>query len=511
MAWSRDLDAAFNPGAIAIVGASASNRPVAQYMAPAGLSFARSLKRFGFPGNIYPIHPTANEVLGLKAYPSLHSVPEHVDLVIVSVPAPDVAAVLEDCIAAGIKNVQVFTAGFKESGEEEGIRLEAEITSIARKGSINLIGPNCVGLCYVPRARLAVWDGLTAEPGPVSFISQSGGHTLQFTHYGQGLGIRFSKVISYGNAAILDSTDFLEYLASDPETEIICLYVEGVKDGPKLTRLVRDISPIKPVIVWKGGTGEFGKRAAASHTGSLAGEEKVWEAFFKQTGAVRANSLEELADLVLSFLYLSPPQGHRVGVILNGGGYSVWAADTCGREGLEVPTLSPETQRRLGEFIPAAGTSIKNPLDAEVLFRDVNRFDKALKLVAADPLIDMLILCIHLDILREAGEEQLKGLAGLLQDFASESTLGKPVAAILDSWGGDTLVREERQRLSTLLPELGIPVYRTLARATRVLPRFAAYHQFVRETKGADKSAEKDMQAPLEPRRAGSAQGRSWS
>ncbi|MFC1892524.1 CoA-binding protein, partial [Chloroflexota bacterium] len=209
MAFDSVLETAFNPRVVAMVGVSADakrgGRP--QFR---GASFIISYEQLGFKGRIYPVNPRATEIMGLRAYPSVSSIPEPVDLVVVSVPAPALPAVLEDCITANAKNIHVFTAGFEETGDEEAKELGLRVREIALRGGLNIIGPNCMGL-YVPKAGIGSFQHLSKENGPVSFISQSGGHCNRFSHYAPDYGISFSKVISYGNAYVLDSTDYLEY------------------------------------------------------------------------------------------------------------------------------------------------------------------------------------------------------------------------------------------------------------------------------------------------------------
>ncbi|MDY6842836.1 MAG: CoA-binding protein, partial [Thermodesulfobacteriota bacterium] len=272
MVWDADFNRAFNPKAIAVVGVSAidpDSLPKGRFLG--GLGFVQNLKERGFSGRIYPINPKAKEIAGLKVYPNVASVPEPVDLVVVAVPAKALASVFEDCIAANAKNIHVFTAGFEETGEEEGKRLGQEIKEIAQRGGLRIVGPNCMGL-YVPSARLAMWHEGCTQGGAVAFLSQSGRIAQDYVEYAQGCGIKFSKVISYGNALTLDCTDFLEYLAHDPETRIIGMYLEGLKDGRRLTEQIKKINSDKPVIIWKGGLTEPGSRAVSSHTASMAGE-----------------------------------------------------------------------------------------------------------------------------------------------------------------------------------------------------------------------------------------------
>lgn len=479
MAWDPALETAFNPKAIAIVGASSDARRD-EPRSGGGAGFIQSYEQLGFPGRIYPVNPKAGEILGYKAYPNVSSLPEHVDLVIVSVPAPAVPAVLEDCIKADARNIHIFTAGFDETGEAAGKELAEKVRKIARRGGLRIIGPNCMGL-YVPKGRIGTFGQLPTESGPVAFIAQSGGHCNWFSHHGADYGISFSKVVSFGNAYVLDSTDFLEYLANDRDTGIITLYLEGVKDGRRLLELVREINRVKPVILWKAGLTESGSRAAASHTGSLAGEAVIWHGFFRQTGAVPAFSMEEIAEVTMAFLNLKPPKGKRVGILGVGGGSSVAAADTCAREGLEVPALTEKTRNKLREFVPLAGASIRNPLDTGMAFRDVSVLEDEMELVAADPMIDMLIVMPYLHMVQQAGLDQTERLINFLCDFSGNSPHGKPMAVVFQSFANDAWEKELRNKLLVELPGRGVAIYSSLSAASRALSRFAEYHRFRRE------------------------------
>jgi len=445
-----------------------------------GNNFIRLFQRLGFTGRIYPVHPRASEVLGLRAYPSLTSIPEPIDLVVVSVPASEVPHVLEDCIGSDVRNVHVFTAGFGETGEEEGNRLEQRIAEIARRGGLRIIGPNCLGL-HVPAAKMSIWDGVPRESGSVAFISQSGGHCLQITSYAAQYGIRFSKVISFGNGTVLDSTDFLEYLANDSETEIISLYIEGVRDGRRLLELVRDVNRAKPVIILKGGGTKPGSRAAASHTGSLAGDTAIWDAFFKQTGAVRVDYLDELVEVISTFSHLRPPRGNRVAVILGGGGYGVVAADSFAREGLDVPILDNETRRELSHIVPAAGSSVRNPLDIAIARYDLRLLQQIMEIVGHDPQIDIFVITYALEALYDNDSEQMHKLGPYICKFATEIAPHLAVVAVPDAPALRPPVKAEQRRLENVLPECGVPVYRTIPRAARALAKFAAYYKFKNE------------------------------
>ncbi len=485
MAWDPEFEVVFHPKVVAMVGVSAqATRGTGQSMRGAG--FIGSFEDLGFPGRIHPVNPKATEILGRKAYPTVSAIPEPVDLVIVSVPAAAAPGVLEDCIVAGAKNIHMFTAGFEETGEPEAIELGNRVREIARRGGLRIIGPNCMGL-YVPAAGVGTFDGLSRESGPVAFLTQSGGHLNWFSHNGPRYGLRFSKGISFGNAYVLDSTDYLEYLATDPETRIICMYLEGVKDGRKLLSQVREINRTKPVIVLKAGLTSAGSRAVASHTASLAGEDAVWAGFFAQTGAVQVLSLEEMAEMAMTFQCLPPPPGGRVAVIVLGGGSSVASADICSREGLDVPPLTTETQDELKKFISLAGASVRNPLDTGWAFSDVSRLQREVELVVADPNIDMLIVRPHLDMVRSAGSDQVDRLIGFLVDFARSNAHGKPVALTFHSFSKDPEEAALRARFESELPNKGVAVYDSLATACRALARYHRYHQVQKELAAASR------------------------
>lgn len=477
MSWDPALETAFHPRVVAMVGISSEAKRGRGW---GGASFLQSYEQLGFTGRIYPVNPGASEILGYKAYPTVSSIPEPVDMVIVSVPAKAVPAVLEDCITANARNIHVFTAGFEETGEEEGRELSRRVREIARRGKLRLIGPNCMGL-YVPAAGIGPFDQLSKKSGPVSMVSQSGGHCNWFSHHGPDYGIYFNKVISFGNAYVLDSTDFLEYLSADEGTRFIGMYLEGVKDGRKLLRQVRELNHTKPVIIWKAGLTPSGARAVTSHTASLAGEAAIWRGFFAQTGAVPVSSLEEMAEVVMTFLCLKPPGGKRVAVLGLGGGSSVAAADICGREGLELPPLHQDTQAALRKFISLAGASVRNPLDTALTFSDVSLLAREMELVAGDPSIDMLIIMPHLDMARNLGTAQVDKLISYLSDFAMSNPYGKPTVIVFQSFNNDSVEGELRARLKVELPNKGIAVYDSLAAASRALVRFFDYHRIQRE------------------------------
>ncbi|HYA43300.1 MAG TPA: acetate--CoA ligase family protein [Syntrophobacteraceae bacterium] len=467
------LDTMFAPRSIAVIGAS-------RWRKRSWMNLMGIIARFGYKGRLYPINPEADEIDGHKAYPSLEALPEPADLVIIIVAAKSVPAALRDCIASGHKNVHVFSAGFKETGEQEGIRLQKEIEAIAAKGGLHVIGPNSMGI-YNPRALITSWEQAPKQSGPVAFISQSGGNTGDFIDHAGRFGILFSKAVSYGNAMILDCTDFLPYFAGDDETTIVCLYLEGVKDGKKLLQQVKHINRTKPVIIMKGGLTKSGARTVASHTGSMSGEEHVWEAFFRQSGAVKVNSLEEMADALQAFLHLGVPKGRRVCVIGTGGGIGVSAADSFCRADLDVPALTEGTQAALSKFIPAPGNIIRNPIDAGIVFLNHHTLlDKTLRILSLDPLVDMVVVSLHIDWFFDVARGTL--LVDLARHLARGKKLltsEKPLAVSLRSYRSEAAFEKALKAVQQELLTAGVPVYEGLSQTAVALSHVTKYHQYL--------------------------------
>jgi acyl-CoA synthetase (NDP forming) len=470
-----DLNSMFFPKSVAIIGVSADG------MGGGGTGFFSRLTRVGYTGKLYPINPKISEVQGYKVYPSVKALPEVPDLVIIGIPATGVPAALRDCIAAGVKNVHIFSSGFSETGEEKGRILDREITGIIQNSDLRVVGPNCMGI-YVPASKLAGWGNVPKASGPLAFISQSGGHGQLITDYAQKLGVYFSKVISYGNARGLQAYDFLEYLRDDPETKIISCYFEGMKDGNRVARLIRQINHKKPVIVWKGGLTESGSRAIASHTGSLAGETKIWDAFYAQTGAIRADSLEEIIAAATLFLYSKPPRGRRVLVFAGGGGNSVALADTCSREGLVVPHISEATRKELNKMIRLEGNSVRNPLDIFGVHFDLNTFRRVLELVAVDPMVDILLINRTISDpdngMYHSNVDVEKHINQFIIDFAKQNIDKIPLVVSLNIHSHSPSPAQSAARVWEEFAHAGVPVFPSTASAARALSRYISYHEY---------------------------------
>jgi acyl-CoA synthetase (NDP forming) len=461
----------FPPRSIGIVGVSRKEETRAPGYS--GLKLFRSLRTSGYAGRLYPINPKTREIEGAKTYADVMSVPEPLDLVVITVPAPVVPKVLEDCITAKARNVQICTSGFGENGTEEGRLLDNTIREIIQRGNLRVLGPNCMGF-HVPSAKIRMFEELELAPGPVAFITQSGGHARAFLLHGPDVGIGFSKVFSYGNALTMDAVDFLDYLADDPETGIICMYLEGIKDGRRLVDLVKRVNPEKPVIAWKAGLTEPGARASASHTGSLKGDRQIWNAFYKQTGAVSVDSLDEMLDATMSFISLEPLARARAAVLGIGGGATVANGDTCGREGIETPALSEGTIRGMSEYVIPVNQGMANPLDIPAAVADPNALSRTLELVTADPNTDLAIVCVAAEFLAGAWGNPMPGFMNSVREFIQGHPGGKPIVVAIEDEG----YLCDAERSARALRDAGITVFPSLTRACRALRRFAGYHNF---------------------------------
>jgi len=462
----------FPPKTVAIVGVSRTEQM--RHPGYTGSRLFRILREAGFKGSVYPVNPKADMIDGVKAYPSVTAIPERLDLVTIGVPSTEVPQVLEDCVAAGALNVQILTSGFGETGEVQGSELERAIRDIALRTGLRVIGPNCMGF-QIPSVKMKMFEEVELIRGPVAFVSQSGGHARIFLMQGPHFGIGFSKVISYGNALVLDAIDFLEYLSTDRETGIICMYLEGIrKGGGELMKLVKQINARKPVIIWKGGLTSPGARAASSHTGSLAGNKQIWDAFFKQTGVIKVNSIDEMADVTMTLLHVKPSSGRRVVVIGAGGGDSVSTGDICVNEGLEMPPISTKTMTELLKFVSLVNQGVSNPLDVPSVFGDLSTLRRTFETLAADPLIDIIILHVGAEYFPDIWGSRMDEFSECISSASRKDQGAKPIILAVTNESG----RSAPEKYVRELVKKGIPAYTSLERACRALNRFASYNEF---------------------------------
>lgn len=464
MGKTQGLDLLFSPASLVVIGASKD-------IQRGGGLLLKGLMRSGFKGKLYPVNPKESEIMGLRSYPSILDIPGGVDLVVVSVPASVVPQVMSECGQKGVKFAVVHSVGFSELGVR-GRELENEMLQIAQRHGTRIIGPNCMGLycpgvglnTIVPRASLE------NEAGSIAFLGQSGWVSQSFIEMGYERGLRFSKVVSIGNQSDLTIEDLLEYLAADVETKIIACYIEGIKHGRKFLQLAKQISRRKPIIVWKAGRTEVGIRAAASHTGALAGNDAVFSAVLKQGGAITAQNLEELIDLVVGFTCPVLPLGNRLGVLVESGAGAVASADACETLGLEIPILPMETQQELAyavQGIIPAFPNRQNPID--------------IVWVPPEHSARIFLLCSRI-ILNDVDAALVMAYTKLDEYFATElvgirDEMEKPIFFIsCDSTMQQTGV--------SLLSKKGIPTFTTPERALKVLSAMVHYSNYLRQNDG---------------------------
>ncbi len=456
---TAQIEELFYPRSVAVVGP-----PRGMKM---GKVFLMGLKEQGFCGPIYPVHPSAREIDGIKAYPSLGAIPGPVDLAIVLVGHELAMPVVRECAAKKVKGVVLFTAGYKETGTEEGRKQEDELVRIARSRGMRIIGPNCMGLCC-PESGLGFFPQMSTEPGRLGVISHSGSLTNILGRIAPRRGLSFSKVVSLGNECDLNSTDFLAYLGRDPKTEVIGAYLEGIKDGRRFARVLSQTSLRKPVILWKVGLTQEGSRAAASHTGAVANAREVWEAAVLQCGGVSAEGFEDWVDSLVAFSFFSHGIGDRVAIISGPGGLAVAAAEACGKEGLRLAELSAQTRARLAEFVPRIGTSLRNPIDVGMSASiDIEIYTRGLRAVAADRAVDALVM-VGAGFTPEANELYKEAVVQCRHDY------GKPILMV-------NIAGFEHGLMRAYL-EAGVPLFDSVERAIRAYANVWRYQEWRRRT-----------------------------
>lgn len=451
----------FKPASIAIVGVSTGSFRFG------GTSFLQKFQESGYPGRLYPVHPRASEIRGLKVYPSIRSLPEVPDLVVVCVPAASVPAVLRECGEIGAGCVHILSSGFKELGTSEGRALEEEIASIARGKNLLILGPNCMGP-YCPEGRVTAWGAIPGLAGPVGVISQSGTLTQRVTEYLCSLGMGISKAASFGNAAVLDAVDLLEFLGRDDATKAVAMYLEGVSDARRFLERAKAVNASKPVVLWRGGESEAGRRAARSHTGSMAGAGSLWEAFYRQAGVTRVESMDELVDAVFALLLLPEPRGRRVFLVGGGGGTSVVSGDACVRAGLEVSSLSAPTLKALRGLMPSVGSIAGNPLDYWRAYEDPEELIQILELAFEDPSVDMIVVDRMIPRAAYHMPEMAETSSGVIE-YMRKNSGRKPVVFTVDFGGGDPDLTLRGSDLVARFCRSGIPAYPGIGRALRAL------------------------------------------
>jgi len=445
------LENFFNPKSVCIIGASREKNKIGHII----------LKNFveNFNGKIYPINPKAEKILGLKCYGSVLQVKGKIDLGVICVPAKIVPLVLEECGKKKIKNVIIITAGFKEIGNFE---LENKLIEIIKKYKIRILGPNCIGVynpysgvdtIFNPKSRLG-----RPEKGSIGFVSQSGATMSIILDWMSLKGYKISKAISYGNATDIDESDLIEYLSKDKETKVICLYVEGLKDGRKFLRIVKKIK--KPIIVLKGGKTKSGATSAKTHTGSIAGRSEIFSGAFKQGKLIEVEDLEEMFDLARVLSKQPMPRGKRVQIITDGGGFGVLTSDWVEKLGLKMAKMSEKNIKILRKVIPPHATT-SGVID---LTGDVTSemYELSLRLAVKDKNNDMIALILLV---------QPPGIKEDVVEKILKIKSKKPIVII--STGG-----KFTEKLKKKLEENGIPCFTSPMRGVKALEALYRYSKF---------------------------------
>jgi acyl-CoA synthetase (NDP forming) len=465
----------FNPNSVAIIGASP------QDLATLAQTSTKIRDR------LFLVNPKYTEVRGMKCYPSILQVEPEIDYAMLIVAATVVPQVLEECIRKGVKVAQIYTAGFSETGIPERIELENRLKQMA-EGRIRVIGPNCFGV-YCPRSGLAIVPEGPEEEGHIGVVAQSGSVAESFSYFAKTKNLRFSKVVSYGNAVDLDGCDFLEYLADDPDTKIIAFYIEGTRNGERLKKALVAAAMKKPVVAIKGGMSEQGIRAAVSHTASLTGTPALWRSLFRQAGAIQVESFDEMLNTVAALDRSPLPSGRALSIITNSGGFSVIQTDLCQKAGMEVPRFSAETLEALRSRVPLAGTSIGNPLDAWPIYYNVSssgNIADIIRIVASDRNIHSLVFQFdQFRYLRRALGHGVEAHMRVLIDLMVEGCLSaraeekKPVVVCvsLDPFLEDEEDRKYNLMIKRAFSAHGFPVYPSLEGAVKALASLLQFGQ----------------------------------
>jgi acyl-CoA synthetase (NDP forming) len=460
------IDSIINARSLAIVGASGVPMKFGSYYTSAQL-------QMDFAGPLYLVNPHEKEILGHEVYPDLKSLPETPDLVALTIPAHSSIEVLRDCAELGVKGVIIIASGFREVGEQ-GRVLEREALEIAGEGGFRIVGPNCFGI-YNPRNRMTVLPGydFSKTPGRIAFISQSGGYSVHVARQAQSLGLGFSAVVSYGNAADLNETDFLRYFARDKQTDVIAGYLEGIMDGEGFSRALSEAASVKPVVLWKVGSSESSRRAVSSHTGSMAGSSEIWEGLVRQHGVIPASGVDEVVDILLALEHLGRWPGQRLLMASGGGGIGTYAADIAEAEGLTIPPLEGECVKRIHEVLSRAGAAAGNPLDIGAPLIPLPEFESAMREASMNSSTDILVFDLAINFGYDlAGEPGLDLVADILIRIHRESE--KPLVIVLysRSFDPDRLTLEGiLRRMRRKLLEEGIAVYPSVPRALRAIAR----------------------------------------
>jgi acetyl coenzyme A synthetase (ADP forming)-like protein len=468
------LEAFFTPHSVAVIGASTHPEKL-------GYAVLDNLVNGGYMTDerkVYPINPGAETILDLPVYASVKDVEEPIDLAVIVIPYPYVPDALRECGEKEIPGVIVISAGFREAGME-GLEREQELIEIAKQHDIRLVGPNCLGVIDTVTPLNASFSAGLPPGGPMDFMSQSGALGTAILDWAQAGRLGINKFVSLGNKADVNEIDLLRAWGSDPTSNVILAYIEGLPDGEEFIRVARQVTRSKPVVALKSGVTQAGSRAVSSHTGSLAGSEQAYEAAFRQSGVIRAESLEDLFDYALSFGYLPPLKGDRVAIVTNAGGPGILATDALEKAGMQLARFDPDCIHALEQFLPDAA-SAANPVDVLGDAR-ADRYKFALENVVQDAHVDAVLV-----ILTPQAMTEIEETARVIADVADETDL-----PVLACFMGEARVSEGTR----VLEARNVPNFAFPERAAMVLEGMSRFRRIQSEPPPTFETFDADRQA----------------
>jgi len=432
------LEHFFSPKTVAVVGASREEGKV-------GHDLFKNLVKHGFKGKIYPVNPHADNILGIKTYPVLKEIPGKIDLAVIVVPAPYVGKTVDECIEKGIDSIVVISAGFKESGIDGAAR-ERELYQKINRHSIRMLGPNCLGLIDTQSALNASFAADMPAPGNIAFFSQSGALCTSILDWAVNECIGFSKFISMGNKTDINEVDLIKAIENDDQTKVVLVYLEGVKNGAEFIGTAKEMTKKKPMIVVKSGGTTAGAKAASSHTGTLAGSENAFDAAFKQSGILRAVTIEELFDYARIFSFQQLPKGPHIALITNAGGPGIIAADAVERSKLKMASFSKDTIDTLRSFLPAMA-NVYNPVDV-LGDAKADRYKFVIEKVVQDPNVDAVLI-----ILTPQAMTEIEKTAEVITEIANRTD--KPI--VTSFMGGKRIENSLKIMCQRKVPNYSFP------------------------------------------------------
>lgn len=443
-----DLDSLFYPKSIAVIGASAK-------VGGGKLPYYHILKMIGYKGDIYPVNPKYDEIDGVKFYASIDDLPEGIDLTIVTAPVSGSLEIMKAAARKKIKFIHFFTAGFGESGNRD---LEEELLEIARNDGIRIVGPNCIGI-YCPEGGISFGFSIQENSSmEVAFLGQSGGVTTNFVRAAIACCLGLNKVVSYGNQIDIRAEDYLEYFAKDEKIRFIAGYIEDLKDPRTFLDILKRTTSIKPVVLLKGGMTDVGAKAAASHTGAMASNFRIWESAMRQHGAIVVENFEQMINLVMLGTGEKTPRGPRVGFLAAGGGAAVTFTDLATLGGLSVPELQIETQKLIGEKISDVNTSTSNPVDLGMFGFDFKIMAHTMEALDKDDSIDIIIPFFSVDFISAFQKDQIE--SGPKHIIEAIKKLKKPVIPVLSRYSQNNIDMEKaRVSMFSAFRNAGLPVF----------------------------------------------------